>query len=90
MSQNEIRGETQIISESIPYDKHKPATFSSGGSIFTDKEDHSAECNGSQQFFALAHESFPRVECWLFLDTGVALMKFMLLPLLDTKIKSHA
>lgn len=62
--QNEIRGETQIIDGSIPLAKTDPTVFTSGaaGAIFTDKEDHSSECDGSNQTFVLGHESFPGSE----------------------------
>jgi hypothetical protein len=58
MAQNEIRGSTQIKDQTIPYIKHEPTTFASGGSIFTDKEEHSTECNGALQDFVLSHEAF--------------------------------
>lgn len=52
MAQNRIRAVTQIQSNG----------FASGGDIFTDKEDHSTECNGILQTFSLLNESFPGSE----------------------------
>lgn len=62
MPQNEIRGSTQIMASSIPSSKVAPAAFSSGGTVFIDKEDLVAQIGGGNLVFTLANTPFPGSE----------------------------
>jgi hypothetical protein len=52
---NQVRGSTQIIPGTTPASAMNAQFAASGGDLFVDKESHTAQTNGSQLGFTLAH-----------------------------------